>query len=88
MEVNSGEVPATQKQRRQGGDFRGQHWSRGFTGRGGAYGEGRGLQGGVGQQVQFPDTGENKAFVAQPESGGNAGMSRASSGQLPCQQPP
>lgn len=54
----------------------------------GLYGEGRGLRGGAGQEVQFPDTGENKAFVAQPESGGNAGMSRASSGQLPCQQPP
>lgn len=85
MEVNSGEVPATQEQRGQGGDFRGQHQSRGFTRRGGAYGEGRGR---AGQEVQFPDAGKNKAFVAQPESGGNAEMSRASSGQLPCQQPP
>lgn len=54
----------------------------GLTERGGA-GRGR-----AGKEVQFPDAGKNKAFVAQPESGGNAEMSRASSGQLSCQQPP
>lgn len=43
------------------------------------------LRGGAGQEVQFPDMRKNKAFVAQPESGGNAEVTRASLGQLPCQ---